>query len=382
MQKRKIKCLAYYDTLESTDNRMNSLAAYTKTSYVLDCFERLGYDVEVLSASYALGSKSVKRKVTKLSDNITLKTIFSFGRGNLLKNVFARIFFAINYFLNLISFVKNGDLVWAYHAPRLMWQVKLLKKLKKFNLILEVEEIYGDVSSSKKLSRKELEYFKCADGYIFCTGLLEEVINLSHKPYAIVHGTYKTEPESAKKSEDNVIHCVYAGILEPRKGALNAVNAARFLGGNYHIHILGYGTDEEVTQIKTAVDEASAQSEAKVTYDGVLSGKDYTDFLINCSIGLSTQSADASFNATSFPSKVLVYMANGLRVVSVRIPAIEKSNVGQYMHFYDEPTPEAVANAIKNIDFNSKYDGREIIKELDKDFVSNLKILLKDMENK
>lgn len=381
-QNKKIKCLAYYDTLESIDNRMNSPAAFTKTSYVIDCFQRLGYDVDILSASYVVGNKSAKGKTWQLSDKITLKTLFSMGRGNLARKVIARILFGINYFLNLLTFVKKGDTVWVYHAPRLMWHVGLLKKIKKFNLILEVEEIYGYVFSSEKTSRKELEYFKCADGYIFCTDLLEKSVNISNKPYAIVHGTYKTEPVREHRAVSSVIHCVYAGTLDPRKGALNAVKAALYLDCNYHIHILGFGSDEEINFIKTAVDEVSAQSSAKVTYDGLLSGKEYTDFLARCSVGLCTQEADAQFNGTSFPSKVLVYMANGLRVVSIRIPAIEKSDVGEYMYFYDESTPEAVAKAIESIDFNSEYNGGEIIRNLDAEFIEDLKRLLKDMENK
>ncbi len=61
MEKAKvIKCLAYYDILGSTDNRMNNPAAFTKSTYLFDCLERLGYKVEILSASYIAAKTKCK----------------------------------------------------------------------------------------------------------------------------------------------------------------------------------------------------------------------------------------------------------------------------------------------------------------------------------
>lgn len=382
-EQKKIKCLAYYDTLESCDNRMNNPAAFTKTTYVLDCFERLGYDVDILSASYAVGNKSAKGATRKLCDKITLKTVYSMGRGGFVRNAVGRILFGICYFFNLLTFVHNGDTVWVYHALRLMWQVKLLRKFKKFNLILEVEEIYGDVFSSEKTSRKELNFFKYADGYIFCNYLLNDKINRDGKPFAVSHGSYAPAKYEDVSFNDGKIHAVYAGTFNPVKGGARfAIGAAEHLTEDFHIHILGGGSKGQMQTVLSLISEVDKKSRCKVTYDGFMAGEAYQAFLQKCHIGLSTQNPDGEYNDTSFPSKVLVYMANGLRVVSVRIPAIEKSDVGEHMYFYDESSPEAVAKAIESIDFNSQYNGREIIKELDGKFMSDLKRLLKDMKNK
>ena len=69
-------------------------------------------------------------------------------------------------------------------------------------------------------------------------------------------------------------------------------------------------------------------------------------------------------------------MANGLRVVSIRIPAIEKSEVGKSLYYYDEQTPENIAKAILSIDFYDKYDSRSIISELNNRFVRELASIL------
>ena len=40
----------------------------------------------------------------------------------------------------------------------------------------------------------------------------------------------------------------------------------------------------------------------------------------------------------SFPSKIITYMANGLRVVSANIRSVKSSLVGEYLTYYDNNT--------------------------------------------
>ena len=113
-----------------------------------------------------------------------------------------------------------------------------------------------------------------------------------------------------------------------------------------------------------------------LTYDGLLKGEDYIRFIQKCQIGLSTQNPNAAFNATSFPSKILSYMANGLRVVSIRIKAIEESSVGLGISYYEHQTPEEIAKAIMKVDMNNNYESRERIKELNESICNQLPIFL------
>ena len=61
-------------------------------------------------------------------------------------------------------------------------------------------------------------------------------------------------------------------------------------------------------------------------------------------------------------------MSNGLRVVSIRIPAIEGSAIGKYMYYYDKQTPEEIAKAIMTVNLNDDYNGRQVISKLDAEF--------------
>lgn len=376
-KKKIIKCLAYYDTLDSTDKRVNNLAAYTKFTYVFDCLERLGYKVEILSASYNVGKKSIKGSTRKLSDNVTLRTLDSMGRGCKVKNALGQLLFYRRLYKAVDSFVEEGDTLLVYHSLGYLDILKRLKRKKDFKLVLEIEEIYGHVTGSEKTIRKETDFFGYADGYIFSNYLLNKSFNRGSKPYAVSHGAYKSFDYSSQGFDDNKIHIVYAGTFDPRKGgAYTAISSAGFLSENYHLHILGFGTEEQTIAVLNRISDVNKIGKCKVTYDGCLSGEEYFSFLRKCHIGLSTQTPQGRYNDSSFPSKVLVYIANGLRVVSVRIPAIETSDINDYIYYYNEDIPESVADAIKQIDVMSPYNGKEVIDNLDAKFFDDLLGLL------
>ena len=259
-----------------------------------------------------------------------------------------------------------------------MRTVYFAKKIKKFKMILEVEEIYNDVRQKSRLSRRmEEKFIASANKYIFPTQLLNKKFNKKNKPYVIIHGTYQVETDRKLSFNDDKIHVVYAGTLDPRKGgAIAAVKSAQWLTEKYHIHILGFGDSVEIEKL---ILDVNSQSKATVTFDGLLSGNEYIEFLQKCHIGMSTQNPDANFNDTSFPSKILSYMANGLRVVTVSIPAIEASDIGNELYYYKNQTPKDIAEAIMNIDFNDGYDGRSIIRELDIKFTEEFKKMMGDV---
>jgi glycosyltransferase involved in cell wall biosynthesis len=279
-------------------------------------------------------------------------------------------------FFYLLKNTKKGEKVMVYHSLGYYGMIKLLKKLKKINLILEVEEIYADVIGNKKIRDKELEFFKLADAYVFPTELLNDLINKSGKPYVIIHGTYQVEEDRNVSFNDDKIHVVYAGTFDQRKGGVQAAASAKYLTSDYHVHILGFGTKDDTEQIKNVVSESNVEGKGTVTFDGLLSGEEYIKFIQKCQIGLSPQNPDAVFNSTSFPSKVLSYMANGLRVVSIRIPSIEKSSVGGDIYFYEKQTPEEIAKTIISVDLKNGYDCRAKIGELDEGFKNNIKQFL------
>lgn len=379
---KKIFYMAYYNSTNSSERRNAVLSSVNKMNYICEALENNGYNTEIVSASGTTEKKFCKSKKVKLTDKTTLKLFSSLPRLNRIVSVIDRVILKTKLFLYMIKNTNKDSIVMVYHSLGYMSLVKRLKKLKGFKLIIEAEEIYGDVIGDEKTSQKEYDFFKIADGFIFPTELLSEKVNTEKKPEVIIYGTYHIEKELPKLFSDGKIHCAYAGTLDPRKGgAIASAESALFLNENYHIHILGFGNEKEKAETLNTIDSISKKSKAKITYDGLLSGEEYIKFIQSCDIGLSTQNPNGKYNDTSFPSKILSYMANGLRVVSVRIPVVEESGIGKCVYYYDEQTPENIAKAIKSIDFSEEYDSRKTIGVLDKAFICNLKTMLKGLEN-
>lgn len=379
---KKIFYMAYYNSTNSSERRNAVLSSVNKMNYICEALENNGYNTEIVSASGATEKKFCKSKKVKLTDKTTLKLFSSLPRLNRIVSVIDRVILKTKLFLYMIKNTNKDSIVMVYHSLGYMSLVKRLKKLKGFKLIIEAEEIYGDVIGDEKTSQKEYEFFKIADAFIFPTELLSEKVNTEKKPEVIIYGTYHIEKELPKLFLDGKIHCVYAGTLDPRKGgAIASAESALFLNENYHIHILGFGNEKEKAEMLNTIDNISKKSKADITYDGLLSGEEYIKFIQSCDIGLSTQNPNGKYNDTSFPSKILSYMANGLRVVSVRIPVVEESGIGKCVYYYDEQTPENIAKAIKSIDFSEEYDSRKTIGVLDKAFICDLKTMLKELEN-
>ena len=80
---------------------------------------------------------------------------------------------------------------------------------------------------------------------------------------------------------------------------------------------------------------------------------------------------------SSFPSKILSYLALGLRVVSSEIKCVTESKIASLVTYYSNDEPKAIAEAIKTIDMDLEYSSSEIIKKLHLEFLDSMKKLLR-----
>lgn len=350
-------------------------AADTKISYICDAMVRGGVEkVHVISAADSRKCGVCPGSVTNVDEHIVLKTFSSLGQKGKLRRILSHVFLKLQLFLYLLTGLSEQDVLVVYHSLYYIKIVEAVKRIRRFRLLIEVEEVYSDVTNETKKRKREYRFFQKADAFLFSAELLNQKINKDNKPYVIANGSYKIEPEYGLGFNDNRIHVMYAGTLDSRKGgAASAVEAAGYLDGKYHLHILGFGSEAEKSALERRIEEITAKTDCIVTYDGVKKGIDYLKFLQCCHIGLSTQNPDAAFNDTSFPSKILVYLANGLHVVSVRIPVVMCSAVSDMIHFYPKNTPEDIADAIKSVDIHAPNHHRAKLTELDRELVAWLR---------
>ena len=248
----------------------------------------------------------------------------------------------------LLFNVKKGDVIILYHSIYYDFIVRMLKAVKKYRIIYEIEEIYADVRDKGKGREKEiLKCEKAADAFIFPTELLNEAVNVNQKPNIIIYGAYtpvKKEKVDRRNDKTKTI-IVYSGILMEGKGARQAVECANSLDKEYEIRIIGYGNTEEINNIKRMIQ--CNRSECNVVFDGMKYGDEYINYLSECDIGLCLQPNENYFNATSFPSKVMSYLNTGLKVVATEMESLKRSKLASFLSFSYDSSSEQVAKAIE-----------------------------------
>lgn len=354
---------------------MVSLAAVTKMDYIADVLSRIGRHVHFISMAGPVRGSSCEGGTFVLSNSASLTLWPARPKGGKINGL-------INYIRlrgrteEFLASLSPKDIVVCYHSLEFCDLLPRAKRRAGFRLILEVEELYSDVTGRASDLKRERRSFEAADAFIFPTRLLAEKVGASERPYALCSGIYKVATHLAEKRDDGIVHVVYAGTLDPRKGGAAAAAAGAFLDANYAMHILGGGSDLQVDAIKRAVEEANVSSRGcRIAYEGLKSGREFDEFVQSCHIGLSPQNPTASFNGSSFPSKVFMYLSNGLDVVSVDLPVFE-GELRDALTLCPDNAPETLAKAIEKSLFGPKTTPAELLAKLDERFTRELQIVL------
>jgi hypothetical protein len=372
----KVFYIGFYDLLNKQEKlRAIPLPGRNKMEYLIEVIENNCDRLTIVSPCSAKTGYCGKENI-KISDKTNLVLFRSFGNGNVAIRIINRILISIQLFYYLLINVKREDVIISYHSLATMRIVDLIHKIKKIKVIYEFEEIYADVIRRPSIKKKELKIAQKMDAFLFPTILLNDVVNVGNKPYALIHGSYHYEKRRDVVKRNGIITCIFAGNLESRKGAIEAIHAAEYLPSRFEIKIIGFGSEEQIKTIEHLSEQISESSKCKVRFEGLKSGEEYIRYIQSCDIGLCTQDPDAAFTSTSFPSKILSYLANGLHVVSIRIPSIENSAVAPYLSFYDKQIPEQIAKAIMSIDIDNRCSTQEVLDTLSIQFNDELKRLI------
>lgn len=373
---KRIKYICYYPSRDTKTPRECVESATTKIDYIVSVLNRKGIAVDIISPSiistkgfcFSMGG------ITSFGVN-TLRLFPSFGcRGFAPLRGLGRLLTYYCFHRYLKKHIVDEEAVIVYHTLDYCSFFLNLRKTRNFRLIGEVEEIYQDVYQQKpKLSADEYGFFDVCDSYIFPNTILDRKINNEHKPSLVIHGLYTLQKKIAEKFDDGKIHVLYSGIFDSVKGgALAAIETGLYLSEEYHVHVTGFGDEASCKTVQAKAEEIMTKSKASITFHGFISRSDLTVLMQQCHIGLCTQDPTKELNLTSFPSKILNYMANGLVVLSGRNRAIEESAVGDLITYYDVHSPRAIAHSIMKIrDFNCEL-GFERLRLLDNKFEMEL----------
>ncbi len=376
-----IKYIGYYCTRKDSEP-YTSPAAVEKMTYIASSLQRAGNEIEVVSLSGLDRKKFNLRETEVINKDFRILYLSSFPRTNKFFRLLNTWWLQKELLFYLLKKVKKGEVLLVYHSVALVNICRIVKKIRKCKICLEVEEIYQDAQNlNEKLKKREYIAFRIADAYIFPSKMLGKKINSKFsKPYVVAHGSYLVQLKRQKIFQDKLIHVVYAGTFNLTKGGVKiAIESGKFLDSSYHLHIIGFGTEQEIKEVKCLVHDAERKYKCKITYDGCQRGEEYLRFIQSCDIGLSTQKSDNMLNDSSFPSKILSYLSNGLKVVTAEINVVKESAVSDKLYYYSLDDAKEVAHAIKKASLAEKESGSEILQKLDKVFTLELNKMIKEL---
>lgn len=384
----RVHYFSFYLSKEMETGRIAFPASFAKVEYVKAAAVKLGTELTMVSTAMAeKGVGFLGKKTIKISENESHVYLPTFGYNIRFINKLAVLFMRFQIILYVLFNVKKNDKVLVYHSLAYINPFKLLKKVKTFKLILEFNDLYYVANERLiHLKEKEIEFIDMADSYLFMNTIAEKRFNKG-KPYVISYGNYELLKRNKKEIFDGKIHVLYAGIIENgRKAAELAVKSSLYLDEKFIMHILGFGDDGQLAILNEMIDCVNMQKGYEaVIFHGRLRGKEFSDFLYSCHIGVSSHAylpnEMDSANYT-FPSKIPMYMAHDLRVVSPDIPCVVNSPFVEFTTFYHEHTGKDIAKAItecaKNVKVNkeSVRMPSQLIADMDKNFCKDIKRIL------
>ncbi len=360
----------YYRDFGGVYNRNHSPAAVGKMEYVTEVVSEVCGEAIIVSPSWIIDATApyVRSKCFESGKNMRVLFGPSFGTKTKL-GLWLKIIYSLLWITFwLINNTKRNEKIIVYHTPWLCLPLLLAKRIRRLRIVLEIEEIYQDVSSINALFRFfENILIGSGDEFILATELLEKKIPNGRKSI-ILYGSYKSMPQLSKPSDDGKIHLLYAGVIDTKKaGAYNAASAAEYLPEKYILHILGFG---EVSEFLRFIEEknGSNRNKCKIQFDGLKSDRDYIAFCQTCHIGLNTQKMTGDYVNSSFPSKILSYLSMGIRVVAGDIEVVRQSKIEHLVRLYSEDNPAEIAKAILKVNLNHHFDGSNFLSELDIEF--------------
>lgn len=375
---KQIKYIGFYDRPDSLYKRASALSATNKMDYICDALHTLGFAVHIISPSWIVEANNSwqRQRTTVVSTCKKLTLCPSFGSTSRLALYFKIIISLTWLFCYLVITCKKNETILAYHTPWLSLPLRMAKAVKGFRLILEVEEIYADVSLLHPyFDVMEKRLLRSADSYLLSTYLLKNKVDDS-KRYAIIHGVYTVSEVLSTPFNDGKVHLLYAGIIDSHKqGAFNAVECSQYLSEQYVLHVIGFG---ETDKLCARIDELNRTNKCQIYFDGTKSGEEYVRYCQMCHIGLSTQKMVGEYLQTSFPSKILSYLSMGLNVVSCYVECVAESKIGSLVTYYHDDDPKEIARAVMSVPLRRGSDLQKAIAKLHQSFMDELKVIVAD----
>lgn len=342
--------ICWYIADEDNETYKGNVTGVLKMKYVISQMQASGISPYVVSLAQPAKKGFFRPQRKKVhGGDVPLMYLAGFNGLGRLGRILNNGIKLVELFFLLIFSIKKSDKIVLYHNYPQTRFVASIKRWIRADVIIEVEELYGySPTADRPWVEKEIRAVKRMDAFICVNEGMPKSLDLQNGNYVVNYGAGVIPERTVARRNDGKIHVVYAGTIEgEKKGALTAVDAARYLTDNYVMHIIGFGEDKQISLLRQKIDEVNqSENRQAVCYDGCLSGDELDAYLFGCHIGLSSNVMRPHFANNSFPSKVITYMCHDLSVVLGYAEAFYDVPMSEGWTFYHAFTPEQIASAI------------------------------------
>ena len=243
-------------------------------------------------------------------------------------------------------------ILYSLYHPYLKALDKLKKRYSNFQYFVIVPDLpceYGIEVNNKvkrafnrKVGYEALDFAKNADGYVFLTEKMNEVVNKTGRPYQIIEGIAKegTRIDKSARWEKPVI--LYTGNLNRVFGIETLLDAYFKLPEDFaELWIAGAGDMQE------ELEELSKKNK-NVKYFGYCAQEEILKMQGQAWILVNPRSGRDEYAKYSFPSKTMEYLASGKPVAMNRLPGIPQE-YNEHIFFFKEETAESMAETFQEI---------------------------------
>lgn len=371
---RDIKYIGVYDVFRNGElYRDCSLAAIKKMNYIINVINKSGKSVQVISIARnkKITQKSIMCKKIEGKEENRLFLSPAVGSNKRILSSLGEVQARVWLFFWLVRNVSKGEKILVYHSQRLITAVSMAAKLKHFEYVLEVEELYYKFGFvTERMAKKEKKFINGARSLIVSTDNIRKELKYCKKT-VLLHGNYQnlSRNVSEKKKEKEYKIVFTGGIETVRNTAFNVCDCAEYLDDCFKIYLLGYGDETSICMLKEKIAIINQKiGTERLFYCGTKVGEEFDLFMSGCDIAINFQNLDEYYMRYAFPSKVLNYLNYGLLVVTTPLETIRNSEIDCLVFYPDkmENTPQSFAIKINRIKNNFEYMKVKIADEMEK----------------
>lgn len=212
------------------------------------------------------------------------------------------------------------------------------------NVVLQASTGGRITRSAKLRAAIKMKFIRQFDSYAFIAEALKEVVDVSHKPFAVVEGIYNNhQPPLAEPTTDKKI-IFYSGQLNPAYGMENLLDAFVELYRSHPDHELWLcGSGRLSEKIQTLAKQCPG-----IRYFGYVDGTRVRQLQAEATVLINPRQNTDAFTKFSFPSKTMEYLASGRPVIGYKLDGIP-AEYDPYIQYVENNSLQALQDKLLEI---------------------------------